>query len=72
MKLILLGILFISLSVCNIFSKISTSGKDRMFSTDYVTSTLGNYRFTLIEKTCQLRIETFTNNGFKIAGNFPE
>ncbi len=39
-----------------IYSKISTIGQNSLNPNDYVSSTLGTFRFTLIADACQLRI----------------
>ncbi|CAM6004305.1 unnamed protein product [Sphagnum balticum] len=42
-----------------------------LLPTDYIISTLGNFRLSLLANSCQLKIENFNNGGYGIVGTYP-
>jgi len=42
-----------------VYLRLSTQDQNQLMENDFVSSTLGNYRFSLVALTCQLKLEAF-------------
>lgn len=69
MKIILCMLL--AITHCALYQKISTQLGNSLTASDYLLSTLGLFRMTLNQSTCQLQIETFNTTNYVIVGFYP-
>lgn len=69
MNFLLLFLLGVAETV--VYLKLTSLVPSTLTPNDYLISTLGHFRLTLNSQTCQLQIETFTNNNYAVVGYYP-
>jgi hypothetical protein len=72
MKKLIVFITVVQLALTFVYLRLSTLDQNQLRSTDYVSSTLGNYRFSLVPQTCQLKLEAFVASSAQTQTNITQ